>query len=246
MKKKWMVLISLVAIAVMVFGVLSSGAWFTAKQTTDAATVKSATLSLDGAGFKEVKLDIPNMAPGDITGEYKITIVNNGTIDLAWFGNMIVSGDTTLKDVIYIEDMKMTFLGPNPWVKANNGAPMTVDHFITAGKGTGEWPTNWTGVDGLATLSVFDGNSGMAPGSPYEFMGALIPDSRFGYELTFKLGFYPGAGDTYQTKGPMNISFEFNATQVNSTAMGAFHSSLSNAAFLDWMKLYTNAQLAVR
>ncbi len=80
-----------------------------------------------------------NMAPGDKTDYVTLTIENTGTLNLAWFGDLVI-GNSILKDVIYIDNAEMRFLSPNGnnWqTEVNNG----VDNFILDGEGNGQWPT---------------------------------------------------------------------------------------------------------
>jgi len=220
MKKLLKPALLLAAIAIMVIGMISSGAWFTDTATTSTAAISSGTLSLDDAKLSTLQIgEIVNMAPGDVTGDAVIIIENNGTLPLAWFGNLIVS-DSPLKNVIYVDYAQMEFLSPA------GAAWEPVDNFILNGKGAGSWPTIWTGPENYATLAVFDGAPGMAPGTPYEFMGALKPGYK--YRLTLRFGFYPGAGNEYQTEGPMNVSLNVNATQIKADALNALYVTLGN------------------
>jgi len=235
MKKLWKPALILAAIAIMAIGMLGSGAWFSDSATSTATTISSGTLSIDDAKLNTLTIaNLTNMAPGDVTTTAEIVIENNGNLNLAWFGNLIVS-DSDLKNVIYIEDAQMEFLSPTNanWQSVPYPAPwgFGTDHFIKEGKGFGPYPTTWTGPDNLATLTVFDGNSGMAPGTPYEFMGALKPGYK--YKLSLRFGFYEGAGNFYQAQGPMTISLNVDATQINVKAMEALYPSLGN--MFGWM-----------
>jgi hypothetical protein len=237
MTKYWKPVLLLATIGVMVIGMLGSGAWFTDAATSNPTVITAGTLSIDDAKLSSVTLPpITNMAPGELTDPIKIVIENNGNIDLAWFGNLIISEDPSnpypLKNVIYIADAEMKFLHPAP--STSTWEPN--DHFITNGVGSGAWPTVWSGPDNLATLAVFDGNPGMAPGSGYEFMGALKPGYR--YELTLQFGFWSGADNNYQGKGPLNITFHADATQIQPAALDVFHPSLHG------METWLNQQIA--
>ncbi len=229
-----MVVISLAAIAVMVIGMLGTGAWFSDQKTSTLSSITSATLKLDGAGFANVGFDIPNMAPGDVSPEYVIEIKNAGNIDLGWFGNLVID-DSPLKDVIYIKEATMEYKSPsgNSWETLTGlpgGTPLAFDHFISDGVGSGPWPTTWGGPGGLATLASFDGNNTMGT-TPYEFMGALKPG--YSYVLKLQFGFYELAGNAYQNLGPMNFQLLVDSTQLKSGALEALRTTFSN--HLVWM-----------
>jgi hypothetical protein len=240
MKKNWKILIAVLAIATMTIGMIGSAAWFSDSATSNVAMVSSGTLSIDDGQVSETVLGvITNMAPGDETGTATITIVNNGSMNLAWFGNLIVS-DSILKNVIYIKDAKMSFLTPTNqnWQPLEGSCPAGPDHFITLGKGTGCWPTVWGGPGNLATLAVFDDNHNMAPGTPYEFMGALKPGYK--YQQTLQFGFWDDAGNAYQGAGPMTIQLKVDATQIKLDALNALYPSLGN--MLGWLNTQIGKQ----
>lgn len=233
MKKLWKPALLLAAIVVMAIGTLGSGAWFSDSATSAPTVISSGTLSIDDAKLSTVTIaNITNMAPGDITTTAEIVIENNGNLNLAWFGNLIIS-DSVLKDVIYIEDAEMQFLSPTGANWQSSGDPLKTgpDHFIKDGKGFGPYPTVWGGPENLATLAVFDGNPSMVPSTPYEFMGALKPGYK--YRLTLRFGFYELAGNEYQNKGPMTISLKVDAAQINTEALNALYPTLSN--HLTWL-----------
>ena len=232
MKKKWTILIALVAIAVMVFGVLSSGAWFTDTKTTKSNTFTAGTLVLGGPGIKSFTVgDITNMAPGDKTGYATIGIKNKGTTPLAWFGNWEFSGtDNKLYDALYVDFAKMEFLAPDgttPWE--------SMDNFIEDGVGAGTYKA---GIDssmlasplnkfGVISLHAFDNNASMTPGFSFEHMGAL--KTNYSYKLTVRFGFAEGAGNDYQgsVAGPLNVKFTVNAVQITEGALDALNLGLS-------------------
>ena len=135
MKKLWKPALLLAAIGVMVIGMLGSGAWFTDTATSSTAAISSGTLSIDDGKVSEAVLGtVANMAPGDVTNDATITIKNNGSLPLAWFGNLIVGGDPELKDAIYIDYAQMEFLAPG------SGTWETTDNFIANGVGAGTYP----------------------------------------------------------------------------------------------------------
>ncbi len=232
MKSRWMIFVMLAALAVMAIGMIGSGAWFTDTATNTTGALQSGTLSINNGKVAEHTLGtVANMAPGDVTDYVTIDIVNNGSIDLAWFGDLQVS-NSPLKDVIYIDYAKMEFLSPG------GAAWEPADEFILNGRGSGSWPTTWGGPENYATLTAFDGNANMAPGTPYEFKGALKPG--YLYRLTLRFGFYPGAGNQYQGLGPMTIAFKVDATQIKAAALEAMYPYLGTAGDIPWL----NAQIA--
>lgn len=233
MKKLWKPVLLLAAVAIMAFGMLSSGAWFTDTATGQTASVKAGTLSIDNGKVSTASLGtIEKMAPGDVTDEVSIIIENNGNLPLAWFGDLQVS-NSMLKNVVYIHTAKMEFLNSD---ETDTWEP--VDMFIANGKGSGTWPTTWGGPENLATLAVYDGNSNMNS-LGYEHMGALNPGYK--YRLTLAFGMYTGAGNEYQNAGPLDISFKVEAMQLNMAAMNAWK-PLAGTNHYVWMTQQTDKQ----
>jgi hypothetical protein len=207
---------------------LGSGAWFTDTATSDPNVIYSGTLSIKDEDLSTAVLPpITNMAPGEVTDEVEIVIKNDGNIDLAWFGDLVVTGSPTLKQAIYIHTATMEFLSPDgePWIDDPGApSPYTADNFIAAGVGAGPYPGTYNALAaqspfGLVTLSTFDGTSAMGT-APYEFVGALKPN--YSYKLTLQFGFATGAGNGYQNLGPLNISFTAKATQIKLAAVDAY------------------------
>lgn len=232
MKAKWMVLVSVIAIAVMVIGVLGTGAWFTDTKTSGTSTISSGTLLLNGEGISGFTLGtIENMAPGDKTPEAVVIVKNDGTIPLVWFGDLVVSGDGWMKEAVYIDYAKMEFVAKpgGTW-----GEP--TDNFITNGRGSGPSPSWYNTLADLSpfhvnTLKVFDGTTGMGT-APYEFMGAL--KTGYSYKLTLRFGFAELAGNEYQGKGPLNLSFKVVATQVKEGAVQAVNPAWAAPSLITW------------
>ena len=221
MNKFWKPALLVAAAVVMAIGMLGSGAWWTASQTTDTETLSSGTLELSEVGFAAFDLGtVPPMAPGDKTGEAVLTIRNTGTTNLAWFGDLIVEGDAMLKDAIYIDYAQMEFLSPTN----NNWQQQGTDNFILDGKGSGPYPAWYNTLAakppfvGVISLSTFDGNSAMGV-APYEFNGALKPG--YAYRLTLKFGFAEAADNDYQNLSELNISFTAKAAQITEGAIRA-------------------------
>jgi hypothetical protein len=236
MKKIWKPALLLAAIAIMAYGVIGSGAWFTDTATGDVATISSGTLSIDDGKVVEVPLvEITNVEPGWVSDEVVVKIVNNGSINLAWFGDLVIEGGGILNEALYIDYAKMEFVG---WTELP-------DEFIVDGIGAGLYPTWFNQLAalspfGVVTLKNFDGNDGMLPGTAYEFMGALIPTNS--YKLTLKFGMAELAGNEYQNLGPLTIKFKVDATQVKEGAMLAL-TGLSGID-LPWFNTQITNQLA--
>jgi len=212
--------------------------YFSDTKTSSENTFTAGILDINLGESETAEISISNMAPGDITGDWVITIKNTGTIPLAWFGDWVITGGVKLGEAIYIDYAQMEFLDstgvPGEWEQTDN--------FITNGVGSGVYPDWYNTLAGLSnfgvvTLDVWDGNNGMGT-TPYEHMGALKPG--YSYRLTVRFGFAAGAGNDYQgdVVNPVTIKFKVDATQVNAGALDALHSGFS--IHLTWL----NAQLA--
>jgi hypothetical protein len=239
MKKLWKPALLLAAIAIMVIGTLGSGAWFTYNQTSPVTSLASGTLKIGDAGITNFNLGtISNLAPGDKTGSAVLYIQNTGTTNLAWFGDLVITGNGDLKKAIYIDDAQMEFLG-GQWHQPT-------DHFIVngvAGSGPDDaWFNTLASHSafGVNTLDVFDDNNGMGT-TPYEFMGALRPG--FAYKLTLRFGMAELANDDYQDLSGLDISFKLNATQPTAGAINALHTGLGNPGIVDWLNLQLTNQV---
>lgn len=193
---------------------------------------------------------INHMNPGDEFGPITIEIVNNGTKKLAWFGdwqfNYIdvldrVDGDKLL-DVLYIKEARMEMFKLNPeFDEDSDEDPITNpkyihwsdsldynDNFIANGVGSGLYPDWYNGLAalsnyGVITLRNWNDNAGMAPGTVYEHMGALLPDNK--YVLTVTLGFVGDNSDQNEYQGdqpgvsPIVVGFKVDAHQINQDAL---------------------------
>lgn len=237
MNKK--LIISLVMVGIMAFGAgLGSYAWFTSAATSNDNVFQAGTLQLDvnndveGAYTLELG-EISNIQPGDVMNEEEIVITNEGTLDLAWFGNFVINpGDEKLAEAIYIKEMQMEFLDDN------GGADWEpVDRFISNGVGAGTYAAHYnTLVDnemGVITLKNFLADNAMGAG-PGVQMGALKPN--YSYRLTFTLGMAEEADNEYQGLG-MGLKYVVDATQVNAGALDDLITNGHN--HLTWL----NAQL---
>jgi predicted ribosomally synthesized peptide with SipW-like signal peptide len=228
------VVIGILALA-MGYGTYS---YFTSTKTSTSNTFTAGTLSISLGESETTEISIGNMAPGDVTGDWVITIKNDGSLPLAWFGNWIIDGDSKLKEAIYIDYAKMEFLKPDG---VSTWEP--TDNFITNGVGSGPYPGwfNYLASQskfGVVTLDVWDGNNGMGT-TPYEHAGALKPG--YSYRLTVRFGFAAGADNTYQGMGPLTINLKVDATQVNAGAIGQLPINPSAIpGLVDWL----NVQLA--
>ena len=241
MKGNVTILASIVVIATMMFSMgLGTMAYFSDTKTSAGSTFTAGTLILDETGFDSFDLGdiVENMAPGDLSDTVVITIRNDGTLPLAWFGGLEVSGGALLREAIYIEDAQTEFLGG--WFPVE-----PTDHFITNGVGSGTYASAFGYLAAppyskfnVISLKAWDDNALMCPGQGYEHMGALNPG--YSYKLTLRFGFAAGAGNEYQgdVTSPVTISFKVYATQVNAGALNALKPTLSN--HLVWL----NTQLS--
>jgi predicted ribosomally synthesized peptide with SipW-like signal peptide len=225
--------------SIVVIGILALAmgwgtySWFTDTETSSSNTFTAGTLDVGLQELETTEITISNMAPGDLTGDWVINITNTGTLNLAWFGDLVITGGVKLREAIYIDYAQMEFLKPDgtSWEQTDN--------FIKEGRGSGSYPDWYNYLADLSpfhvvTLKNFDDNEGMCPGTPYEFMGALKPGYK--YRLTLRFGFAPGAGNEYQGNvvNPITINFKVDATQINAAALEALHPTLSN--HLGWLE----------
>jgi len=226
MNKLWKPALLIAALAVMMFGMISSGAWFTATDTTSATTIQAGTLYIDAEQTVPAAIDLTklaNMAPGDVSGPVVITIQNTGSLPLYWAGDLTMSGWEEMKDVIYIDYAQMEFLG---WSEPT-------DNFIANGVGAGAYPSWYNGLAasdpfGVISLKTFDGNNGMGT-APYEFEGALMPGNS--YKLTLKFGMVGQADNSYMGKY-INVGFKVDATQPKQAAITAKFPTIADPAFI--------------
>jgi len=246
MKSRMLVSFLVIAVVASLIGGATM-AWFTDTDSAGEATFTAGTLSLDVsdglttfAELSDIKIDCMN--PGDVYPEIVITIVNDGTKNLAWFGDWsFTCTDETktdaLLDGIYIHSAKMQFFGPD---ETSTWEPE--DQFIANGVGSGSYPQWYNTLAAnppfpVISLRDFDNNNGMGS-APWEHMGALKPG--YSYKLTVQFGFYEGVGNEYQgnVASPVKISFKVDATQINDDALDGLQPGFSR--HLDWL----NAQIA--
>lgn len=231
MKSK--ILMSVLVIVVAISMVVSvTMAWFTDTETNSGNTFTAGTMDVDLNGSTNlINLgSIGNMAPGDVTDLATLEITNPGTLNLAWFGKLVITGDDSMKDKVYIDYMKMEFLKPDgsSWEASDefiiNGVGNPATYANTAFAGLKDATT------GVITLRNWLGNNLMAPGSGYENMGAL--KHGYKYRLTFKLGFHNSAGNEYMGKS-IDIAYKIDATQINATALDSLVTNGHN--YVTWM-----------
>jgi predicted ribosomally synthesized peptide with SipW-like signal peptide len=83
MNKKFSMLVAMMAVAVLVFGVMGTGAWFTDQDQAGNSTLAAGTLSIDvrnNGGTLATGATFTNMAPGDWTVWDNLNILNDGTL----------------------------------------------------------------------------------------------------------------------------------------------------------------------
>ncbi len=214
-KKSIVLLMSVAMIAILAYGVIGSGAWFSDSATSSANTITTGTLSIDDGQLSKATINVPNLAPGDVTGDIVFYITNNGNVNLAWLGDLSFTDPSGgLADVIYIDYAQMEFLGGS-WAEPT-------DNFISNGRGSGDWPSAYNTTADLSeyhviTLENFVAGRNFMGVPPYEFAGALRPG--YAYRLTLRLGMVKAAGNEYQHLGPMTLTLKVDATQVNLDAI---------------------------
>lgn len=228
MKKLWKPTLILAAVAIMAFGTLGSGAWFSDSAASPESALSSGTLKINEALLTTATLGtLDNMAPGDKTENVVIAIQNDGTLPLFWVGKLVVTGDVFMQEAIYIDNAKMEFVG-GAWDEPT-------DQFLTDGIGSGLYPDAYN-VDvaknafGKMGLNVFGLNNYMGV-TPNQFMGVLKPG--YAYRLTLNFGFAEAAGNAYQDREPVNISFEVNAMQPKAGAIKAYDATIDTGWLLD-------------
>lgn len=252
------------AIALVAGGTM---AWFTSTDDAGEAVFTAGTLAVDASdGLTEFADIAPftaqgKMNPGDIYEEIEIIISNTGNKNLAWFGNwtfnvkeqlvdgvLVPMGDDRLLDAIYIDSMKMEFLGDD-WNNVNGAygpGQYNADQFITNGIGSGTYPGWYNTLANMTqpwvdrkvvTLRNWNNNNGMGVGPlGYEHMGALKGLADTSYKLTVRFGFHEEAGNYYQgdVAAPIVVGFTVDATQVNADAITAeIGAAAAQMTFLD-------------
>ena len=269
MKKKiiFTLLTLTVAVALLAGGTMS---WFTDEDDAGTTEFTAGILSIDvndAIGGEEFNIGpIDHMNPGDVYDPIELVITNDGTKNLAWFGDwtftpVVEEGQDPAKwdkllDVMYIKYAKMEFIT----TAKPSGKWLDPDEFIIDGKGQNDFYKSLEDPDlGVITLRNWNNNAGMAPGTEFEHMGALRPDTAdnhfFSYKLTVVFGFHPDAGNEYQgnaikTDGdgnfisgvaPIKVGFNVKAYQVNKDALEDAGGALLSNHF-GWLKDQIAAQ----
>lgn len=244
MKKKLLLtMLTLAVSASMIVG--GTMAWFTSEDDAGNAVFTAGVLNIDVSdGLTTFNDLLPvsshgNMNPGDVYDEFEIVIENDGTKNLAWFGDWQFTPeeavDDKLLDAIYIKTMGMQMLDENDELWDDNDPWYSGYNFIEDGRGNfvGHNQGEADAFDAMAdespfnviTLRNWNDNNGMITlsGAPFEHMGALKPGNK--YVLTVQFGFHEGAGNEYQGNAagvsPITVGFEVNSTQVVADAIDA-------------------------
>lgn len=107
MKKSWMAIVAIIAIAIMAYGVINTGAWWTVQTTAKDNTLQAATfdMTIGNTGTHEVSAVCApaNWAPGDDPKECKYYLHNGGSIpiNVVWSG-FTLGGDSTMQDYVFL------------------------------------------------------------------------------------------------------------------------------------------------
>lgn len=253
MKSRMIISLMVIALAAALIGGATM-AWFTDSDDAGTATFTAGTLTIDvSEGLGNFPLlntsKHGNMNPGDVYEPIVIEITNTGSKKLAWFGNWTFTpgalGDDKLLDAMYIKSMSMKFLDAtgNPW---NNDPWYSGYEFIQNGVGAGPHPSEVAAFNtlidskfGVITLRNWNDNPTMLPGTVYEHMGALKPETGNKYVLTVEFGFHPLAENEYQGDAngvsPITIGFEVDATQVHADAITAEIAGVTGSQHIVWL-----------
>lgn len=267
MKSRMMIGLLVIAIAAAVIGGATM-AWFWDTDDAGEAVFTAGTLRIGVTeGLTEFHdLGVAgNMNPGDVYDEIVIEITNEGTKNLAWFGNWIftpeIVGDDKLLDAIYIKTMGSQFLDADgdPWIDSPESGWEWYKgyNFIEDGRGNdvghnaGEAAVFDAIADmsakGVITLRNWNDNNHMItlPGAVWEQMGALRPGENK-YVFNIEFGFHSSAGNEYQGDAvgvsPITVAFEVTATQVNEDAINDAIMAGLGTAHIAWLE----AQIAVQ
>ena len=107
MKKKIMLLISVFALAVVVFGIIGTGAWWAVPTYANDNVVQAATFGMTigdtGTDTATGLCNFTNWAPGDDPQECKIALKNEGSIpiNVVWSG-FSLTGDSVMQDWVFL------------------------------------------------------------------------------------------------------------------------------------------------
>lgn len=255
MKSRLFISLMVIALAAALIGGATM-AWFTDADDAGEAVFTAGTLTIDVSDgldqLFEISPKIENMNPGDVYGPIEIQITNDGSKNLAWFGNWTftpeVADNDKLLDAIYIKSMKMEFLDEDdalwnndPWYSGYKFIEDGVGALSPVHDNAGEKDAFDLLIDsdglGVITLRNWNDNPTMAPGTVYEHMGALKPGNK--YVLTVEFGFHSGAGNEYQGDAtgvsPITVGFTVNATQINADAITAEIPGVLGSDHIVWL-----------
>ena len=247
------ILLSVATIAlVTVVSVKATSAFFTDTDTSTGNVLSSGTFEMNvndnvpGDDTFSINLgDTSAMVPGSSTNLATVTMLNQSSTNLGWFGYFSWTGNPEMADKIYIKTAKMEFLKPDG---VSTWTPE--DDFITNGTGSGAYGAYYTALAGtdptgkisLTTWNSIVKNNMMGTGGGV-FTGALKPGYK--YRLSIQLGMDTSADNSYQGKS-LNLVFNVKSTQVDAgalTSLDTGDSQISIAAPSDivtWM----NTQIA--
>lgn len=216
----------LVIVAVAAAASYGTYAYFRSAATSNANTVDTGTLNVsvnDNGGGEKFDIDLgqlKNLAPGDHSGEAKIKVRNNGSINAATFGKFTLGNDPVgLASKIKFYNYKVEYFdasgnAKHRWSSTDPyfGIAANQDWFIKDGD-----DSKWKNVGGSATLeSWVKGNGPLdIPGAAWDEEG-LKPGEY--YIITFQFQLDPSADNTYQGQH-MDFGYEVRATQVNKEAI---------------------------
>lgn len=257
LKMKLIASVMLIVLTTALIGGLT-GAWFTDADTAGTATFTAGTLDVDVSdGLTSLEVArLENMAPGEVTNLIEIEIMNNGSKNLAWFGDWVFSAQDPVKDAlldklyiktmgIYYEKADGTAWGPDWYSGYNfieNGRGKLVPFTVGDNAGEKAWYDSVANLspDGVITLRNWNNNAAMVPGTVYEMMGALKPGDNK-YVIKVEFGFHQSANNLYQGNAtyvsPITVGFNVNATQVNADAVNALNASYPTmgTTHIDWL-----------
>jgi predicted ribosomally synthesized peptide with SipW-like signal peptide len=199
-------------------------AWFTSQATSNnnvfTAGILDVSLNTNLVDGIEMPFAVSgNLQPGQVVttgdnGYVTIEITNDGNLDLGYFDNFVLTGDTKLAEAIY-------FVSWENGLYHEDGTKVFSDEFLKPDQIV--YPAHKlldTNNDNRISLAewLVDGNTQMnAMANGWDF-GALKKDYKFVQK--FKLAFDENAKNEYQGLS-LNGSFKVYATQVNADAINA-------------------------
>ena len=229
MKSK--ILLSLLVIVVSVSMVVGGTmAYFTDREASSVSTFTTGRLDIGLVGndgvSKGINLDISNLAPGDNTAIGKITLTNNGSLDLAFIGGLKLVGSAEQKALakkLVIKEMSIRLIP-----RANSSKTPSYEEFMLEGVGAGPYaggystPANYgltafTNVTGKVTLADWVGMGTGLTGVPQGFWKSALKPG-WSWEYTFQFTFDESAGNTLQGM-QMGLEFVVEAAQVKEGAV---------------------------